>query len=107
MTSYCPVPGVGPESPSDHDYAGGFATALMLKDLRLAIEAAASVDADTPIGAKARDLYEAFAAAGNGALDFSAIIRSEEHTSELQSLMRHSYAVFCLKKKTNQTENQE
>ncbi|RIA43685.1 3-hydroxyisobutyrate dehydrogenase [Hephaestia caeni] len=76
MTSYCPVPGVGPESPSDHDYAGGFATALMLKDLRLAIEAAASVDADTPIGAKARDLYEAFAAAGNGALDFSAIIKT-------------------------------
>src|SRR3546814_7078871 len=38
MTSYCPVPGVGPESPSDHDYAGGFATALMLKDLRLAID---------------------------------------------------------------------
>src|SRR3546814_20115577 len=64
MTSYCPVPGVGPESPSDHDYAGGFATALMLKDLRLAIEAAASVDSDPPIGAQARDLYEASAAAG-------------------------------------------
>src|SRR3546814_20601859 len=60
MTSYCPVPGVGPESPSDHDYAGGFATALMLKDLRLAIEAAARVDADTPLGAKARAPYEAF-----------------------------------------------
>src|SRR3546814_2617143 len=33
------------------------------------------------------------------------IVRSEEHTSELQSLMRISYAVFCLKKKTNRTEN--
>jgi 3-hydroxyisobutyrate dehydrogenase len=76
MTSYCPVPGVGPESPSDRDYQGGFATALMLKDLRLAMEAAASVGADTPIGAKARALYEAFAEAGNGALDFSAIIRT-------------------------------
>ncbi len=81
MTSYCPVPGVGPESPADHDYAGGFATALMLKDLRLAIEAAASVDADTPIGTRARDLYEAFAADGNGALDFSAIIKKAEEAS--------------------------
>src|SRR3546814_10332549 len=32
---------------------------------------------------------------------FGALGRSEEHTSELQSLMRNSYAVFCLKKKTN------
>jgi 3-hydroxyisobutyrate dehydrogenase len=76
MTSYCPVPGVGPESPSDRDYQGGFATALMLKDLRLAMEAADSVGADTPIGAKARALDEAFAEAGNGGLDFSAIIRT-------------------------------
>lgn len=78
MTSYCPVPGVGPETPADRDYQGGFATALMLKDLRLAAEAAASVGADTPMGAKARELYEAFAEAGNGTLDFSAIIRRFE-----------------------------
>ena len=44
MTSYCPVPGVGPETPADRDYEGGFAAALMLKDLRLAMEAAQSVD---------------------------------------------------------------
>ena len=75
MTSYCPVPGVGPETPADHDYQGGFATALMLKDLRLAMEAAATAGAETPIGAKARDLYEAFDAAGNGGLDFSGIIK--------------------------------
>jgi 3-hydroxyisobutyrate dehydrogenase len=75
MTSYCPVPGVGPESPSDHDYQGGFATALMLKDLRLAMEAATSVNADTPVGARAAELYEAFNADGNGGLDFSAIIK--------------------------------
>ena len=78
MTSYCPVPGVGPESPSDHDYQGGFATALMLKDLRLAIDAATAAGAETPIGARARDLYEAFAAAGNGGLDFSGIIKTFE-----------------------------
>jgi 3-hydroxyisobutyrate dehydrogenase len=53
MTSYCPMPGVGPETPADRDYQGGFAAALMLKDLRLAMEAAAGADADTPMGARA------------------------------------------------------
>jgi 3-hydroxyisobutyrate dehydrogenase len=75
MTSYCPVPGVGPQSPADKDYQGGFAAALMLKDLRLAMEAAASADADVPMGSRAAELYEAFAA-DNGNLDFSAIIRA-------------------------------
>ncbi|HMT42721.1 3-hydroxyisobutyrate dehydrogenase [Sphingorhabdus sp.] len=76
MTSYCPVPGVGPQSPADNDYQGGFATALMLKDLKLAMEAAASVDADVPMGEKAAALYEAFDKAGQGGLDFSAIIKT-------------------------------
>jgi 3-hydroxyisobutyrate dehydrogenase len=76
MTSYCPLPGVGPESPADRDYQGGFAVALMLKDLRLAAEAAAAADAETPMGAKALELYEAFAAAGQGGLDFSAIVKA-------------------------------
>ena len=76
MTSYCPVPGVGPESPSDHEYQGGFAAALMLKDLRLAMAAAEDVDAETPVGAKARQVYEDFAAAGHGGLDFSGIIQT-------------------------------
>ena len=75
MTSYCPVPGVGPQSPSDNDYAGGFATALMLKDLRLAMAAADDVDADVPMGTRAAALYEEFAAAGASGLDFSAIIK--------------------------------
>ena len=75
MTSYCPVPGVGPQSPSDNDYQGGFATALMLKDLRLAMEAAETSGAAAPMGARATSIYEDFAGAGNGGLDFSAIIR--------------------------------
>ncbi|CAN5251821.1 3-hydroxyisobutyrate dehydrogenase [soil metagenome] len=75
LTTYAPWPGVGPETPADRDYQGGFATALMLKDLKLAMEAAESVDAETPMGARAAELYQAFDAAGNGALDFSAIIR--------------------------------
>ncbi len=76
MTSYCPVPGVGPQAPSDNDYQGGFATALMLKDLRLAMAAAENADAATPLGARATSLYEDFSGAGNDALDFSAIIKS-------------------------------
>ncbi len=76
MTSYCPVPGVGPQSPADNGYQGGFATALMLKDLKLAMEAAQSVDAETPMGQRAAELYQAFADAGQGGLDFSAIIKT-------------------------------
>ncbi len=75
MTSYCPVPGVGPTTPADNDYQGGFAAALMLKDLRLAMEAADSAGAATPMGARATALYEDFAGAGNGGKDFSAIIK--------------------------------
>jgi 3-hydroxyisobutyrate dehydrogenase len=78
MTSYCPVPGVGPSSPADNDYQGGFATALMLKDLKLAMAAAQSVGADVPMGHKAAELYEAFDQAGQGGLDFSAIIKTLE-----------------------------
>lgn len=75
MTSYCPVPGVGPQTPADNDYQGGFATALMLKDLKLAMEAAESVGANTPMGRRAAELYQAFTNEGSGGLDFSAIIR--------------------------------
>jgi 3-hydroxyisobutyrate dehydrogenase len=79
MTSYCPVPGVGPTTPADNGYQGGFATALMLKDLKLAMEAAASVHADVPMGERAAELYAQFNEAGNGALDFSAIIQTLKH----------------------------
>ena len=76
MTSYCPVPGVGPASPADNDYQGGFAAALMLKDLKLALEAAHGVGANVPMGTRARQLYEEFTAAGNGGMDFSGIIKT-------------------------------
>ena len=76
MTSYCPVPGVGPTTPADNDYQGGFATALMLKDLKLAMEAAQSAGATVPMGKQAAALYQAFADGGQGGLDFSAIIKS-------------------------------
>ena len=76
VTSYCPVPGVGPNSPADNDYQGGFASALMLKDLKLAMAAADTAKAAVPMGTRAAEIYDAFAAAGNGGLDFSAIIRT-------------------------------
>jgi 3-hydroxyisobutyrate dehydrogenase len=75
MTSYCPVPGVGPETPADRDYEGGFAAALMLKDLKLAEDAAQSVGAYTPMGAKAEELYQRFIDRGGGSKDFSGLIK--------------------------------
>src|SRR5690242_1321817 len=75
MTSYCPVPGVGPETPADHDYEGGFAAALMLKDLKLAEDAAKSVGAYTPMGGEAEELYQRFVDRGGGNKDFSGIIK--------------------------------
>ena len=74
MNSYTPLPGVGPQSPADNDYQGGFAAALMLKDLRLAMAAARDADADTPMGVRATELYEAFVAGDKGNHDFSGII---------------------------------
>ncbi|MFM1981912.1 MAG: hypothetical protein RJB22_631 [Pseudomonadota bacterium] len=74
MTSYCPVPGVGPQSPADNEYRGGFATNLMLKDLLLAMQAAEQVDAAVPMGARAAELYQEFANLGQGDVDFSGII---------------------------------
>ena len=75
MTSYAPVPGVGPETPADHDYEGGFAAALMLKDLKLAADAARSVRAYTPMGGEAEELYQRFVDRGGGNKDFSGIIK--------------------------------
>ncbi|HYI43567.1 MAG TPA: 3-hydroxyisobutyrate dehydrogenase [Sphingomicrobium sp.] len=75
MTSYCPVPGVGPETPADRDYEGGFAAALMLKDLKLAMAAAQQTGAYTPMGGEAEELYERFVQRGGGSKDFSGIIK--------------------------------
>ena len=75
MTSYCPVPGPVPASPANRDYQGGFASALMLKDLKLALAAATTAGASVPMGAQAEALYQMFANNGGAALDFSAIVR--------------------------------
>jgi 3-hydroxyisobutyrate dehydrogenase len=75
LTSYCPVPGPVPTSPANNDYRPGFASALMVKDLTLAQDAAKAAGAATPLGKHAQELYKAFDAAGNGGVDFSGIIR--------------------------------
>lgn len=74
LTSYCPVPGPVPTSPANNDYKPGFAAALMLKDLRLAQQAALSTGAATPLGAEAAQLYGLFDKLGHGGDDFSALI---------------------------------
>jgi 3-hydroxyisobutyrate dehydrogenase len=75
LTSYCPVPGPVPASPANNDYKPGFASALMVKDLTLAQDAAKAAGAATPLGKHAQEIYKAFDAAGNGGVDFSGIIR--------------------------------
>ncbi|WP_370401209.1 3-hydroxyisobutyrate dehydrogenase [Sulfitobacter sp. JB4-11] len=75
MNAYCPAPGVGPTSPADNDYKPGFAAELMLKDLWLSQQAAALVDADTPMGALAQKLYAQFVEDEDGrGKDFSAML---------------------------------
>ena len=74
LTSYCPVPGLVPTSPANNNYKAGFASALMLKDLKLAQEAASAAGATTPLGAAAAQIYGLHNAWGEGATDFSGII---------------------------------
>jgi 3-hydroxyisobutyrate dehydrogenase len=82
LTSYCPVPGPVPTSPANNGYKAGFAAVLMLKDLKLAREAAESVKAKTALGAQAVQIYELLAEKGQGASDFSAIINLVREQSE-------------------------
>lgn len=74
MTSYCPEPGIVDNVPSNHDYKPGFMAKMMLKDLRLGVQAANSVNASIPLGMEATELYELFVNQGNGEVDFSGII---------------------------------
>jgi 3-hydroxyisobutyrate dehydrogenase len=78
MTSYCPVPGPVPASPANRDYEGGFASGLMLKDLKLAVEAAQAAGASVPMASHAEALYQLFVGLGGEGRDFSAIIKMLE-----------------------------
>jgi 3-hydroxyisobutyrate dehydrogenase len=74
MTSYCPVPGIIENAPSNNDYNPGFMAKMMLKDLRLAHHAAESVNSAIPLGAMVTELYELYVNQGSGEKDFSGII---------------------------------
>jgi 3-hydroxyisobutyrate dehydrogenase len=75
LTTYCPVPGPVPTSPANRDYQAGFTAAMMLKDLKLAQDAAKAAGADTPLGADAAKIYGDYVQAGEGPRDFSGVIR--------------------------------
>ncbi|HVZ50443.1 MAG TPA: 3-hydroxyisobutyrate dehydrogenase, partial [Pseudolabrys sp.] len=75
LTSYCPVPGPVPTSPANRDYQAGFTAAMMLKDLKLAQEAAKAAGAKTELGAEAARIYSQYAESGEAGRDFSGIIR--------------------------------
>ena len=76
LNDYTPAPGIGVNSPADNGYEGGFASALMLKDLRLAMAGAADASATVPMGEHATKIYEAFVESGNGGKDFGAIFKT-------------------------------
>jgi 3-hydroxyisobutyrate dehydrogenase len=75
LNNYCPAPGPVPASPANRDYEPGFAAALMLKDLRIAMEAAQAAGAHTPLGAQATQIYSLMDLAGQADRDFSGVIR--------------------------------
>jgi 3-hydroxyisobutyrate dehydrogenase len=75
MTSYCPVPGLVPTSPANHGYQAGFTAAMMLKDLKLAQEAAKAAGAKTPLGADAAKVYSRYVETGESGRDFSGVIQ--------------------------------
>lgn len=75
LTTYCPAPGPVEAAPSNNDYKPGFATALMLKDLGIAMDAADDTGANTPLGALAREIYTKMDADGHGGVDFSGVIK--------------------------------
>ncbi|MCF6322525.1 MAG: 3-hydroxyisobutyrate dehydrogenase [Rhizobiaceae bacterium] len=84
VNKYCPVPGVGPQSPADNDYKPGFAGALMLKDLKLSQQAAEETGAATPMGKRAMQFYENYVDEGFGNTDFSGVI------NQLKTMKRQS-----------------
>ncbi|MEM6972300.1 MAG: 3-hydroxyisobutyrate dehydrogenase [Pseudomonadota bacterium] len=75
LNDYCPAPGPVPAAPSNRDYDPGFAAALMLKDLRIAMEAASAAGAHVPLGAQATQIYTQMDQRGMSDRDFSAVIR--------------------------------
>ena len=75
LNSYCPEPGPAPAAPSNRDFAPGFMTKLMVKDIRLSQAAATATGVPTPLAAVALSMYEQTMDAGYADKDFSSVFR--------------------------------
>lgn len=75
LSNYCPAPGPVPAAPSNRDYAPGFATALMVKDVKLSQAAAEATGSPTPLAAQALSFYQKVVDQGDGGKDFSVVFR--------------------------------
>jgi len=82
MDRYVPLPGILGNVPADRGYQPGFSSAMMLKDLKLSQQSAASEKVKTPLGEQATALYEQLNQKGMGDLDFSAIIKLFNSSSQ-------------------------
>ena len=79
LSTYCPIPNVGPKTPSDSNYKPGFSSELMLKDLKLAKIESKKTNSNTPMGDLAFKIYKQFVEKDGGReFDFSAIIKRFE-----------------------------
>ena len=73
MTNYTPLPDLTEGVPSNNKYRPGFTAAMMKKDLNLAKDAAKSVNAHTPLGKAALEIFSKFCDEGDGETDYSGI----------------------------------
>ena len=78
INNYCPIKGVGPESPADNNFKPGFSASLMLKDLTIAVKAIESNDISAPFGKRAQENFREMVEDNKGELDFSAITKFNE-----------------------------
>ena len=78
INNYCPIKGVGPESPADNNFEPGFSASLMIKDLSIALKAIESTNTPAPFGTKAQENFGNMVNQKKGNLDFSAITNFNE-----------------------------
>ena len=78
INNYCPIKGVGPQSPADNNFEPGFSASLMFKDLSIALKAIQSTNTSAPFGTKAQENFGNMVNQKKGELDFSAITKFNE-----------------------------
>jgi 3-hydroxyisobutyrate dehydrogenase len=78
INNYCPIKGVGPESPADNNFQPGFSASLMFKDLTIALKAINTTKTSAPLGKRAQENFSNMVKDKKGELDFSAITKFNE-----------------------------